>query len=85
MHDFIRVRNKHTGSEYTVSADIELGDDVEQVDKPATSSDGKPLPEKHKTDLAGEPVVPPAPPAVGSGSEPPTQNPSASKGPKDKE
>lgn len=52
MPKFVRVKNKMTGSEYTVAADLPLGEDVVVLNKPATNRDGKPLPEKHKTNLA---------------------------------
>lgn len=49
--NFVRVKNKQTGSEYTVADTVTLGDDVEQVDSRATTRDGKPLPPTHKTTL----------------------------------
>lgn len=51
MPKFIRVKNKRTGSEFTISDAVALGDDVTKVDKPATNREGKPLPAKHKTNL----------------------------------
>jgi hypothetical protein len=52
MAKFIRVKNKKTGSEYTIANSVALGDDVQEIAKPATNRDGKPLPAKHKTNLA---------------------------------
>lgn len=65
MPQFKRVKNKKTGTEYTVSADIKIGDDVEELSKPATSPEGKPLPEKHKTSIgAVDGTEPPSIPAA---------------------
>ena len=50
---FIRVRNKKTGAEYSVSDRIALGDDVEKLDKGAADESGRPLPTKHKTTVGG--------------------------------
>lgn len=51
MPKFVRVKNRITGSEYTVADTVALGEDVEPVDSPATNRDGKPLPPSHKTTL----------------------------------
>lgn len=51
MPEFIRLRNDATGAEFTVPADIELGDDVTVIDKDATNREGVPLPPKYKTSL----------------------------------
>lgn len=65
MPGFIRVKNKHNGTEYTVSDQIALGDDVERINKPALDEHtGKPLPPKTKTS--------PQAPAPAGDSEPPT-------------
>lgn len=64
MPEFVRVKNKHTGSEFTLPASVALGDDVVQIDKPATNREGKPLPAKHKTNLKA---------TAAEGNEPNTQ------------
>jgi len=72
MSDFIRVKSKSTGAEFTLSASAERGDDVEVVDKPAVDDLGRPLPEKPHVDLADlTPQTSDVPPGV-IGSEPPT-------------
>ena len=49
MPNFVRIKHKTTGTEYTVSADIAIGSDAEVIDKPAVDDAGKPLPPKYKS------------------------------------
>lgn len=57
MPKFVRLKSKVTGAEFTLSDDVELGNDVEVIDKPAVNGEGVPLAPKHKTHLAPAPAV----------------------------
>lgn len=68
MPEFIRVKNRNTGAEFTIAGSAIVGGDVEVLDKPAVDEhSGKPLPPKYKTSLTpdatgdSEPNIPAAP------------------------
>lgn len=54
MTDYIRVRDKSTGHEYTIPA-TRLVDGLTVIDKPALDRSGDPAPVKYRTRL-GEPI-----------------------------
>lgn len=71
MPDFIRVKSKDTGAEFTLSATAKVGDDVAVLDKAAVDEFGRPLPMKYAVDLADlTPQTTDAAPIAASASEP---------------
>ena len=56
MPEFIRVKNKHTGSEFTLPSAVALGDDLQVIKKDAVHPrTGKPLPPTHKSNATNVP------------------------------
>lgn len=49
MSDYIRVRDKDTGHEYTIREHRMQGEAHTRLDKPALGAGGEPLPPKYKT------------------------------------
>lgn len=54
MADWVRVRDKATRHEYTIRRDRLNAEAHEEVDKPAVSRGGDPLPVKHNANLRGK-------------------------------
>ncbi len=52
MTDYIRVKDKQTGHEFSVPADTFDGDAMTELDRPATDPGGEPLPVKYKTTVS---------------------------------
>lgn len=57
MSGFVRVKAP-SGVEYSISEDYAVGEGLNIIkDKPAVDANGRPLPAKNPTDLAGEPAT----------------------------
>ena len=51
--EYLRVKDRDTGHEYSVVASAFNADAHERLEKPAVSCDGTPLPPKHNVPLGG--------------------------------
>ncbi len=58
MPIFVRAKDTISGAEVTVAAEYAQAQSLDVLDKDAVDEYGRPLPSKHLTGLAGDPIDP---------------------------